>query len=262
MEAKSDTCRRANKIATVKHVMQAIILAGGKGTRLRSLTEDVIPKPLVPIKEKINGKIESKPLLDHVINHAEKYGCTDIIVCTGHLGHKIQEHIAANQYTAAVSVSQEERPLGTAGALRLIKDLLADEFFILYGDIYTTINLKKMLQFHKKNNADVTIAVHTSDHPQDSTVAQLDDSGKFVAMIEKPGDDWKKYGNLTQTSLYIVKKDVLDFIPEGKSLDLAKDIFPTMLKKKKRLFGYITNEFAKDVGTPERYTNVLERLHK
>lgn len=252
MEAESNACKRPDKIATVEHVMQAIIMAGGKGTRLRSLTEDSIPKPLI--------HVHTKSLLDHVIDHAIKYSCNNIIICTGHLGHKIQEHIAKNHYTATVTVSQEETSLGTAGALYLIKDLLEDEFIILYGDIYTTINLKKMLHYHKKNKADVTIAVHTSDHPQDSTIAKLDSQGRFLEMIEKPGEDWEKFGNLTQTSLYIVKKDILQFIPEGEVLDLAKDIFPVMLKKKKRLFGYVTEEYAKDMGTPERYNKVVKLL--
>jgi len=232
--------------------MQAVILAGGKGTRLASLTRDEIPKPLI--------NVHTRPLLDYVIKHAISQGCTNIIICTGHLGHKIQEHIEKNHYNAAIKISKEEKPLGTAGALTLIKDLLEDEFFILYADIYTTINLKKMLQYHKNKNADVTIAVHKSDHPEDSTVVRIDNSGKFTAMINKPGKNWNPYGNLTQTSLYIAKKNILNFIPEGKVLDLAKDVYPAMLKKNQKLFGYQTDEYAKDMGTPERYKKVLQLL--
>lgn len=229
-------------------------MAGGKGTRLRSVTEDLIPKPLV--------HLDNKPLLDHIIDHAIQYGCNNIIICTGHLGHKIQEHIEKNQYDAVIRISQEQKSLGTAGALHLIKDLLEDEFFILYADVYTTINLKKMFQYHKQKKADVTIAVHTSDHPQDSTVVKIDNQGRFVAMIEKPGDEWEKYGNLTQTSLYIVKKDVVNFIPEDETVDFAKNVFPKMLKSNKNLYGYVTEEYAKDMGTPERYHKVLKKVKK
>ncbi|MBI5122579.1 NDP-sugar synthase [Candidatus Roizmanbacteria bacterium] len=232
--------------------MQAIILAGGKGTRLRALTGDIFPKPLIDV--------HNKPLIDHIIEHTVANGCNNIIICTGYLGHKIEEHIDKNYYKAAIKISREKNPLGTAGALHLIKDLLEDEFFILYADIYTTINLKKMLEYHKKKKADVTIAVHVSDHPEDSTVVKLDHNGKFEAMIDKPGNDWMKYGNLTQTSLYIVKKDILNFIPQEQILDLAKDIFPAMLKKNKKIFGYPTEEYAKDMGTPERYNKVLKLL--
>lgn len=232
--------------------MQAIILAGGKGTRLKSVTGDIIPKPLIDVQK--------KPLIDHVIEHTIVQGCQNIILCTGYLGDKIQEYIDSKQYTVDIKTSREKEQLGTAGALHLIKDLLEDEFFILYADIYTTINLQKMLQYHKKKKADVTIAVHISDHPEDSTVVKLDKRGKFIAMVNKPGSNWQKYGNLTQTSLYIVKKEILNFIPKEKASDLAKDIFPLMLQKNQKFFGYITDEYAKDMGTPERYNKVLQLL--
>lgn len=234
--------------------MQAIIMAGGKGTRLQAITEDSIPKPLV--------RLHNKRLLDHVLDHAIQNGCDNVIICTGHLGHKIQEHIKQTNYNCQIKISQEHVPLGTAGALHLIKEILADEFVILYADVYTTINIKKMMQFHKYNKADATIAVHTSDHPEDSTVAKLDERGKFVAMIEKPGDNWVKYGNLTQTALYIMKKDVLNFIPQNISVDFAKDVFPKMLTSGKNIYGYKTEEYAKDMGTPIRYAKVLQVTKK
>jgi mannose-1-phosphate guanylyltransferase / phosphomannomutase len=232
--------------------MQAIIMAGGKGTRLRDLTEDTIPKPLI--------QINKKSLLDYLIEHAIKNGCNNIIICTSHLGHKIQKHIAGKQYNASILISQEEEPLGTAGALCLISDILEDEFFIIYADVFTTIKFAKMYQFHKKRNADVTIAVHTSDHPYDSTIVKTDKDGKISEMIEKPGDKWQQYGNLTQTSLYLVKKNILHFIPKNTKLDCEKDIFPKMLKKGKQIFGYFTEEYAKDIGTPQRYIEVVNKL--
>ncbi len=232
--------------------MQAIIMAGGKGTRLRDVTEDIIPKPLI--------QVHDKPLLDYVIDHAIKNGCDNIIICTGHLGHKIQEHIVSKQYNASIHISHEKEPLGTAGALHLIKDLLHDEFIILYADIYTTINIKNMLRFHKKRKADITIAIHSSDHPEDSTVVKIDKIGKILEMIEKPGDTWQQYGNLTQTSLYILKKELLHFIPQRKKLDLAKDVFPKMQKNGKRVYGYLTEEYAKDLGTPQRYHKLVSKL--
>lgn len=232
--------------------MQAVIMAGGKGTRLLDITTDAIPKPLV--------QVDNKPLLDHVIEHAIENGCDNIIICTGHLGHKIQEHIATKQYNAKIYVSQEKKPLGTAGALHLIKDLLEDEFLILYADVYSTINIKKLFQFHKKRKADATIAVHLSDHPQDSTIVKINKNGKYLEMIEKPGDKWPQYGNLTQTSLYLVKKKVLNFIQQNTKQDFETDVFPTMLKKKKYIYGYLTEEYTKDMGTPERYHKVLNKL--
>lgn len=234
------------------HSMQAIIMAGGKGTRLQNLTKDVIPKPLV--------KIHNKPILDYVIEHAIKNGCDDIIICTGYLSHKILQHIKNKQYGASIRISEEKEPLGTAGALNAIADLLDDEFFIIYADVYTTISFKKMLQFHKKRKADVTIAVHASDHPHDSTIVKIDKNGKILEMIEKPGENWKQYGNLTQTSLYLMKKEVINFITKNAKLDFEKDIFSKMLMQGSRIYGYFTKEYAKDIGTPDRYHAVVNKI--
>lgn len=227
--------------------MQAIIIAGGKGTRLGILTATT-PKLLLPLN--------NKPLIDYTINHLKKNGCDNIIICTGYKGYKIKDYIDRKNYGVAVRQSMERQPLGTAGALHLIKDLLENEFFVLFGDIYTTINLRKMHKFHKKKKADATLALHKSDHPQDSTVVKIDKNRRLINFIEKPGQDRKKYGNLTATSLYILKKDILNFIAKNSEIDFARDVFPEMLKNKRRLFGYLTEEYAKDIGTPERYKEV------
>ncbi len=224
-------------------------MAGGKGKRLKDVIYD-IPKPLAPINE--------KPLLDYIIQHAKNNGCDNIIITTGYLGEKIKDHVEKNNYGIPVRISQENKPLGTAGSLLLIKTLLEDEFFVLYGDVFTTINLSKIFKFHKQKKSDGTLALHTSDHPQDSTVVKIDNNSKILNFVEKPGDDWGKYGNLTTTPLYVLKKGVLNFIPENKEIDIAKDIFPQMVKAGKNLFGYLTNEYAKDMGTPERYEKVQQ----
>lgn len=229
--------------------MQAVIMAGGKGKRLKKIISD-IPKPLAPI----NGK----PLLDYIIEHAKNNGCDDIVITTGYLGNKIKEHVEKNNYGITVRISQESKPLGTAGSLIPIRDLLEEEFFVLYGDIFTTIDLSKMLKFHKQKKSDGTLALHTSDHPQDSTIVKIDYNSKILNLVEKPGEDWEKYGNLTATSLYILNKKILEFIEENQEIDIAKDIFPKMLEAGKNLFGYLTNEYAKDIGTPERYEKVQQ----
>jgi mannose-1-phosphate guanylyltransferase/phosphomannomutase len=234
--------------------MQAIIMAGGKGTRITEITADKIPKPLIPL--------HNTTLLDYLIHHTKKNRCDNVIICTGHLSREIEEHIKKNDYGITIRISKEYKPLGSAGPLHLIENILEDEFFVLSGDVYTTINLRKMFQFHKRKNADVTIATHVSDHPWDSTIVHLNKNSRIIRYIEKPGDAWKQYGNLTTTSLYIVKKSVLEFISPNKEVDLTKEVFPNMLKTKKKFFGYFTEEYAKDIGTPERYNKVLQLLKK
>lgn len=233
--------------------MQAIIIAGGKGTRISSITTK-IPKSLLPLN--------NKPLIDYSINHLSNNGYDNIIICCGHLGNKLKEYIEGNNYSVPIKLSMESKPLGTAGALHLIKNMLADEFLVLFGDIFTTINLRKMLQFHRQKKADATLALHASDHPHDSTVVKIDKNNKLLNFIEKPGDNWKEYGNLTATSLYILKKSIINFIPKDKTVDFAKDVFPKMLKKGKKLFGYVTREYVKDIGTPKRYKEVEEYIRR
>lgn len=232
--------------------MQAIIIAGGKGTRISSITT-TIPKSLLPLN--------NKPLIDHSISYLIKNGFDNIIICCGHLGNKLKEYIERNNYSIPIKLSMESRSLGTAGPLHLIKNLLDDEFLVLFGDIYTTINLIKIFQFHKHNKADATLVLHISDHPQDSTVVKIDKKNKLLSFIDKPGKNWRKYGNLTKTSLYILEKSVINFIPKDKKVDFD-DIFPKMQKSGKKLFGYVTKEYAKDIGTPQRYKKVQDYVTK
>lgn len=232
--------------------MQAIIIAGGKGTRISSITTK-IPKLLLPLLD--------KTLLDHLVSYLKKNGCDNIIICCGHLSNKIKEHVEKNDYGVPIRLSIETKPLGTAGPLHLIKNFLEDEFLVLFGDIYSTINLRKMFSFHKRKNADATLVLHASDHPQDSMVVTIDKKNRLFKFIDKPGKSWKKYGNLTKSSLYILKKSVLNFITKDKKVDFD-DIFPTMQKSGQKLFGYITDAYLKDIGTPQRYREVQEFIKK
>lgn len=233
--------------------MQAIIIAGGKGTRISPITT-TMPKALLPLS--------NKPLIDYSISYLRKNGCNNIIICGGHLGNKLIKYIKENNYDIPIKLSIEEKPLGTAGALHLIKNSLESEFFVLFGDIYSTINLRKMFKFHKENKADVTMALHMSDHPQDSAIVEIDNKNKLLSIKERPGEQWQKYGNLTKTSVYILKKSVINFIKKDKEVDFTKDVFVKMLEKGKKLFGYVTEEYVKDIGTPQRYKEVQEYVLK
>jgi mannose-1-phosphate guanylyltransferase / phosphomannomutase len=233
--------------------MQAIIIAGGKGTRISSITT-TLPKAML--------SLNNKPLIDYSINRLSKNGCDNIIICCGHLGNGLKDYIDDKEYNIPIRISIENKPLGTAGALHLIKDMLESEFIVLFGDIYTTINIRKMIQFHKEKKADATLALHASDHPHDSTVVEIDKNNRLLKFTEKPGKNWNKYGNLTKTSLYILKKEVINFIPKHKKVDFAKDVFPKKLRKGKKLYGYVTEEYVKDMGTPQRYKEVQAYVTK
>lgn len=227
--------------------MQAVIIAGGEGKRLRPLT-DKLPKPLLPI----NGT----PLLDYLVRHCIRNGADNIIVCTGYMADKVAEHIDNQGYGTFIRESRETAPLGTAGPLLLIKDKLENEFFVLYGDVYTTADLKKMLEFHRQKKSDATLLLHTSSHPEDSTVVAVDGSSRITNFAEKPGNEWKKHGNLTSAALYVLNRNAVNFIAAGKEVDFAKDVFPLMLRQGRKLYGYVSEEYTKDMGTLERYKEV------
>lgn len=229
--------------------MQAIIIAGGKGTRVRSVSTKV-PKILFPLNKAL--------LLDYDIRYLRENHFDDIIVCCGYLGYKIEKYIEKKDFSIPIRISKEVKPLGTAGPLHLIKNFLEDEFLVLFGDIYAKIDLKKMYFFHKKKNADITLTLHMSDHPEDSMVVKIDKKNKIQKFI-KPGGNWRKYGKLTKSSLYIMKKSLLKFIPKEKKVDFD-EIFPEMQRCGKKLFGYVTDEYIKDIGTPKRYKEVQDYL--
>ncbi len=221
-------------------------MAGGKGTRLRPIT--ATPKLLLPL----NGRL----LIDYLINYLKKYNCQDIIICTGYLGNKIKEHVRKIDYGVSVRLSQENEPLGTAGALYRIKNLLKETFLVLYGDVFTTIDITKLLKFHLQKSADCTMVVRKTDHPKDSNLVSFNKNWLVKGFHFKPHGKIppSEYG---LTAIYMFNQEVLQLLPRTTPLDLEKDFLPILLKHKKRLVCYNTNEFISDIGTPERYNKIL-----
>jgi len=145
--------------------MKVVIIAGGKGTRIASLAGE-IPKAMIPV----NGK----PVLEYQIDLAKRYGYTEIVLIIGHLGEKIQEHFGdGSRWGVTISYYIETIPLGTAGAIAELTDLLTDDFFVFYGDTIMDIALDQMQDFHNMHNADSTLFLHPNDHPYDSDLVEF-----------------------------------------------------------------------------------------
>jgi mannose-1-phosphate guanylyltransferase/phosphomannomutase len=231
--------------------LQAVILAGGKGARLLPLTKD-IPKPMIVL----NGK----PVLEHILLALKKNNITDIIICTGHLSNIIEDHFKDGKtYGLRISYSKEEEPLGTAGPIRLIKNRLEKDFFIIYGDLVFNIDLKKMMDFHKNKKADASLVVHTTNHPQDSDIVIMNDSFEITGFTHKPNN---LKTAISSAAIYIVSKNLVGHIPENKQSDFIKDVFPAALNIGKKLYGYYTEEFIKDMGTFDRIKEVEKDITK
>jgi len=218
---------------------KAVLLVGGKGTRLMPLTEK-IPKALLPI--------QGKTITEHLFDLIKKYGIREAVLCVGHLKDKIKEHFGdGSKFGISITYVEENEPLGTAGPLKLAKKYLKDSFIVSNGDELKDINIPRMFRLHKRKDALATIALTTVDNPSHYGVARLDGS-RIIEFVEKPSNP---PSNLINAGFYILEPEVIDMIPDGFSM-LEKDVFPK-LAKLGRLRGFPFSGQWFDIGNIERY---------
>ena len=227
--------------------MQAIILAGGLGTRLKEIAPD-IPKPMVLIGE--------KPLLEHQILMLKKYGITEFILIVNHLKEHIQAHFGnGSQWGVDIAYYEEKSPLGTVGGIKACEDHLHEDFIVLYGDVMADVDINRLLIFHNQTKSDCTLVLHPNDHPFDSDLVELNKENKIVAFHPKPRTSNRYYQNMVNAGMYVMKRNVLEHLEYGKKADFGKDVFPVILDKL-TMMGYNTSEYLKDMGTPDRLDQV------
>ena len=230
--------------------MKVVIIAGGQGTRIASVNSE-IPKAMIPVC--------GKPVIEHQVELAKRYGFTEFIFLIGHLGDKISDYFGDGQkWGVSITYYREERPMGTAGALAEIADLLSDDFYVFYGDTVMDVDLKRMLDFHLQHHADATLLVHPNDHPFDSDLVDINHNGSIKQFYHKPHADDFVCRNMVNAALFIFNKKVINSISRGVKTHIEKDVLPACLQKGMRLFGYVSTEYVKDMGTPERYLQVCE----
>ncbi len=229
----------ARKAMQTNELSTAFVLAGGKGTRLKPLTDNT-PKPMIEVK--------GKPILEYVIELLSKYNIKNLILSLGYRAEKIQEYFGdGEKYGINIEYVIEKKPLGTGGPLRLARNLLVEEFLMFNGDNLTNINLNDMYSFHKKNKAYATIALSPVKDPKNFGVVEVE-GNEIKRFVEKPA---QPKSNLINSGTYILKPEVIDMIPKGFSL-IEKDVFPH-LSKKGKLFGYVYNGQWFPTDTIQRY---------
>jgi len=229
---------------------KAVILAGGKGTRLRPITYE-IPKALIPI--------DGKTITQYLFELFKKFGITEIILSVGYMKEKIIDYFGdGSKFGVNIKYIEEDEPLGTAGPLRLAKSILNEPFIVSNGDELKDINIEEMYALHKENKALVTIALTTVSDPSKYGVARLSGS-KILEFIEKPKKE-KAPSNLINSGFYIIEPSVLDMIPGGFAM-LEKDVFPK-LAKEGRLFGYPFSGYWSDIGSIEKYDKVIKDVRE
>nr|WP_315198958.1 HAD-IIIA family hydrolase [uncultured Flavobacterium sp.] len=232
-----------------KENIDVVILAGGMGSRLKSVTGN-LPKPM--------ASLLGKPVLEHQIELCKKFGFFKIALLVHYEYEVISDYFAdGTKWGVAISYIVEKEPRGTAGALSDALDFLTDQILVLYGDTYLDVNLRSIIDFHYKNEAAVTLMVHPNDHPNDSDLVEIDANSKILKIHPYPHVENMYLPNLVNAALYVIEKDVLKgAVPQIGKYDLAKHTFPSLISDNKGIFGYISQEYIKDMGTPERLNKV------
>lgn len=227
--------------------MKAVIMAGGKGTRLQSIAKD-IPKPMFLVL--------GKPILEYQIESLKRSGITDITIIVGYLGSVIQEYFE-NGEKLGISINYivEEAPLGTAGALFYLKEKVNDDFFLIFGDLILDIDWNRFMDFHKSHNAVITLYGHPNGHPYDSDVIVVDSDNKVTGIEPKNVKRDFYYHNFVNAGLYCISPKLLDVFTTLKKIDLEKKLIAEQIILG-TVYAYRSTEYIKDIGTPGRLNAV------
>ena len=258
--------------------MKAIILAAGKGERLKEITS-VTPKPMI--------KIMGKPVLEYNINWLNRYGIKDIYINLHHLPDVIKDYFKdGSKWGLNITYSYEPELIGTAGAVKKIveeywqlqvnnisssitykklddskKHNIKSTFLVIYGDNLFKYDLKKIIDFHNRKKGIATIVVYEKDDVSQSGIVSLDNNDKILKFIEKPKSE-EIVSHLVNTGLYILESDVLNYIPSNKVVDFGKDVFPKMIQKGENMFGVIVKDNLMAIDTPELLKEALRITKK
>lgn len=227
-------------------VRQAVILAGGKGTRLQERLNGK-PKPLVDI--------DGTPLLGRQLETLHRSGISDVVILVNHAADQIAAFCAgaAPAGLRITLIDDGEPPRGTAGALLQAFELLAERFLVVYGDTLFDIDIERFWQSHIDVKAAGTLFLHPNDHPFDSDLVEVDDNRRVVRFHPTPHTADSCLPNLVNAALYVLERDAIAFWREAPGpTDIARDLFPAMLRAGADLRGYISFEYIKDIGTPKR----------
>lgn len=227
--------------------MKAVIIAGGKGTRIAELYPD-IPKPMIPI--------DGVPVLQREIECLRKQNISELIITVGYKADKIMNYFGNGEnFGVHIEYFVEKSPLGNAGALLKIKEKLNDDFLLLNADSIFEIDLRRMIAFHKRTGGEATIAVHPNDHPFDSGLIVYDGNYKVTQWINKEEPRNGYYRNVVNAGVHILSTAIFDKKFKGEILDLDRDVLKPLIANG-ALYAYKTSEYIKDMGTPERLLQV------
>jgi NDP-sugar pyrophosphorylase family protein len=227
--------------------MKAVVLAGGKGSRLAPYTR-ILPKPLMPIGE--------MPILEVILRQMKCAGIDEVVLAVGHLSGLLQAFFQnGNNLGIRIKYSFEDCPLGTAGPIALVEDL-DDTFMVTNGDVLTTLNFREIINYHREMKATATIAVHQRNVKIDLGVIQWNGSPWITGYIEKPVYDY-----MVSMGIYIFEPSVLQHIPRGEYLDFP-DLILKLIAAGEKVAGYHFEGYWQDLGRPDDYESACQEFEK
>jgi len=225
--------------------MQLVILAGGKGTRLGNID---IPKCLV--------KINNKPILQYQIELALKYGITDIYIMASYFSQQVKDFLSNfNPHGTNIQCRVDDQLRGTAGCLVPIKSYLIEPFMVFYGDLMMDFNVQRFIDYANEGKRLCTLISHVSDHLYDSDVIEM--NNYYVHVFSRTH---KSMSHWTNAGVYILSPDIFKYINVDDYSDFTHDIFPAALMSGEVIKAYCTDEYIKDIGTPERLEQVKKQF--
>ena len=222
-------------------VRQAVIMVGGKGTRLMPLTERR-PKPILPVL--------NKPCLKYLIESLTNSGIEEVILACGYRSQQLTDAIGdGSDIGIKIEYSYEDEPMGTGGAIKQIEERLDDVFVAANGDVFADISLEDEIRDHFQTGSQITIALAEVPNPCEFGIARIDDDNRILEFKEKPKPE-EVFSNLVNAGVYVIDKKVLADIPPGAFFDFSKDLIPIIMGKGGRVQGYRLKGIWRDVGRP------------
>jgi len=225
--------------------LKAVILAGGEGTRLRPITY-LNPKPMLPLV--------NRPFMEKFVLWIKSHKIEDIIFSTGYLQGIFKSYFGdGSRYKMKFIYVQEKEPLDTCGGVKNVEKYLdGNSFMVFNGDILSSIDLTEMAAFHKRKRADITISLTRVENPESYGLVPVDKESRVMQFLEKP-ERGEATTDLINAGIYIIEPDIMGLVPKGKRYSFERDLFPDVLDKGYKVFGYVSDEYWLDVGTPRKY---------
>lgn len=231
--------------------IKAVIVAGGKGTRIHSLSGGLIPKALVPVA--------GESVVFRQLELLARYGVCDVTVLAGYLGELLKEKMVPKAAALGMHLEffMEDEALGTAGCLREAHDLLSrDEFFVLYGDVAIEMDIMRLLAFHREKKGVATVVAHPNDHPHESDLLRIDKNGRILEILSRKKRAPGFYRNCVPAAVYCLSGEILKYIEPSTKQDFIADVFPKVINGGCSVYAYITSEYLRDMGTVTRHMMV------